>query len=103
MNRGSRDAVSFADRNLQRQIMQLREVDNITNLICLAREYVLLAGVIGGAIFLAELRARWGLSWSWNGPVFLITIVLVGALQHRLAGLGHEAAHYTVLEKPILE
>jgi fatty acid desaturase len=102
MNRGSRDGVSFADRDLQRQIMQMRQIDNITNLICLAREYFLLAGVIGGAIFFAESRAGWGLSWDWNIPVFLIAIVLVGALQHRLAGLGHEASHYTFLKDRFL-
>src|SRR5271166_1880060 len=98
MNRGRRDEVNFGDWDLQHQIMQLRKIDNITNLICLVREYVLLAGVIGGAIFISESRAGWDLSWAWNVPVFLIAIVLVGALQHRLAGLGHEASHYTFLK-----
>ncbi|MGO9598557.1 MAG: fatty acid desaturase family protein [Isosphaeraceae bacterium] len=98
MNHGRRDEVNFGDRDLQHQIMQLRRIDNITNLICLAIEYVLLAGVIGGAIFFSESRAGWGLSWGCNVPVFLIAIVLVGALQHRLAGLGHEASHYTFLK-----
>jgi fatty acid desaturase len=34
--------------------------------------------------------------------VLATAIVLVGALQHRLAGLGHEAAHYTLLENKLL-
>jgi len=83
---------------LQRRIMQLRRPDNRTNLLYLAREYACLALVIGGAVGFAESRAGWGLSWLWNLPVFAAAIALVGGLQHRLAGLGHEASHYTFLK-----
>ena len=43
-----------------------------------------------------------GCSWGWDVPVLALGIVLVGALQHRLAGLGHEAAHYTLLKNKLL-
>jgi fatty acid desaturase len=82
--------------------MQLRRVDNFTNLVWLAWEYLCLAVVIGGAIALAELRAVWGLLWLWNVPVFALAIILVGGLQHRLAGLGHEASHYTFMKNRLL-
>ncbi|WZO98157.1 fatty acid desaturase [Isosphaeraceae bacterium EP7] len=88
---------SFDQTALQQQIRPLRRVDNLTNLAFLAAEYLTLATVLGGAIAFAELRAGWGLAWAWNVPVFAIAIVLVGAIQHRLAGLGHEASHYTLL------
>jgi fatty acid desaturase len=88
---------SFGDADLQRRIMELRRPDNVTNILYLAREYACLILAIGGAVTFAEARGAWGLSWWWNVPVFGLAIVLVGALQHRLAGLGHEASHYSFL------
>lgn len=88
---------SFADPELNSRINQLRRVDNRTNLGYLALDYLAIAAVIAGAVTFAESRAGWGLAWAWNLPVFGLAIVLLGALQHRLAGLGHEASHYTLL------
>jgi fatty acid desaturase len=93
---------TFEKRELQNQIMQLRRVDPSTNLKCLAKEYLCLATVIGGAIFFAEYRASLGFAWGWNIPVFLVAITLIGGLQHRLAGLGHEASHYTFMKHRFL-
>ena len=87
----------FSSRELRTQLARLREVDNITNLGYLAFEYLCLAAVIGGAVTFGEWRASWGIAWAWNVPVFAIAIVLVGGLMHRLAGLGHEASHYSLL------
>jgi len=86
------------DGTLQRRINLLRRPDNHTNLLYLAREYACLVLVIAGAVVFAESRSGWGLSWFWNLPVFAVAIALVGGLQHRLAGLGHEASHYTFLK-----
>ncbi|WP_337175843.1 fatty acid desaturase [Paludisphaera sp.] len=88
---------TFGDVDLQRRIMDLRRPDNVTNLLYLAREYACLILAIGGAVAFAEWRGGWGLSWWWNVPVFGLAIILVGALQHRLAGLGHESSHYSFL------
>lgn len=93
---------TFDDPDLQREIMQLRQVDNITNLLYLVREYASLATVAAGAIFFAEYRAAWGWAWGWNVPVFAAAIVLMGAIQHRLAGLGHEASHYSFMKNRVL-
>jgi fatty acid desaturase len=89
---------TFEDRSLQREIMRLRQVDNHTNLLFLALEYLSLVLVIGGAVVFAEYRQAWGLPWSANVPVFALAIILVGALQHRLAGLGHESSHYSFMK-----
>ena len=92
----------ITSRELHDQVMRLRGVDNATNLAFLAMEYLCLAAVIGGAILFCESRAAWGLAWAWDVPVVASAVVLVGALQHRLAGLGHEASHYTLLKNRLL-
>jgi fatty acid desaturase len=93
------DRPTFNDRALQREIMQLRHLDNYTNILFLAFEYACLILVIGGAIAFAECRGSWGISWFWNVPVFATAIVLIGGLQHRLAGLGHESSHYSFMKQ----
>jgi fatty acid desaturase len=93
---------TFEDPSLQREIMQLRQVDNFTNLGYLAAEYLSLFLVIGGTVWFAQSRRSWGLAWSWNVPVFALAMVLIGAIQHRLAGLGHEASHYSFMKNRFL-
>jgi fatty acid desaturase len=93
---------TFEDPALQKEINGLRQVDNHTNLVFLAIEYVSLLAVIGGAVAFAECRQQWGLAWTWNIPVFVTAIVLIGGLQHRLAGLGHEASHYSFMRNRFL-
>jgi fatty acid desaturase len=93
---------TFEDADLQRQIKHLRQVDNHTNLVYLAIEYLSLFAVVGGAVAFAEYRGQWGLAWSWNIPVFATAIVLIGGLQHRLAGLGHESSHYSFMRNRYL-
>lgn len=89
---------TFNDAHLLEQILRLRVVDNVTNLGYLAREYLGIAAVIAAAIGFAENRAAWGLPWAWNVPVFAVAVMLIGGFQHRLAGLGHEASHYSFLK-----
>jgi fatty acid desaturase len=93
---------TFEEPALQRQIMRMRQVDNFTNLLYLAQEYLCLIVVIAGAVVFAEYRQSWGVPWVWNVPVFMAAIVLIGALQHRLAGLGHESAHYSFVKNRYL-
>jgi fatty acid desaturase len=93
---------TFENAGLQREIMQLRSVDNLTNLIYLAGDYLTLIAVMGAAIIFAQDRESWGLAWWWNIPVFALAIVLIGGIQHRLAGLGHEASHYSFMKNRFL-
>ena len=93
---------TFEDPALQAEIKRLRQVDNHTNLLYLAIEYASLFLVIGGAVAFAEYRAAWGFAWAWNVPVFTIAIILIGGLQHRLAGLGHESSHYSFMRNRLL-
>ena len=93
---------SFGEPSLDDDIRRLRTADNVTNLGYIAWEYLCIALVIGGTVAFCEYRAGWGVPWAWNIPVFSLAIVLIGGLQHRLAGLGHEAAHYSLLRHKFL-
>src|SRR5437763_11273906 len=79
---------------LQRRVNALRQINNVTNWFCIAREYLLLGLTVGLTIAFYQGRADWGLAWAWNVPVTLLAIVVIGAQQHRLTTLGHEASHY---------
>jgi fatty acid desaturase len=87
--------------SLQSQINRLRQPDNHTNLVFLVWEYLCIAAVIASTVYFAENCPRWGLPWTWNIPVFALAIILIGALQHRLAGLGHEASHYSLFRNKL--
>ena len=63
---------------------------------------VCLVMVVAGPILFAEYRAAWGLPWAWNVPIFATAIILMGGIQHRLAGLGHEASHYSFMKHRLL-
>jgi fatty acid desaturase len=77
-----------------KRVNALRTLDNATNWYYLAREYLYLGLVVGLALTFFISREGWGLPWAWNIPVSLLAIVLIGAGQHRLTTLGHEASHY---------
>ena len=84
--------------DLQRRINALRTIDNVTNWFYLAREYLFLGLTIGLTIAFYQNWADWGLGWAWNLPVTLLAITLIGAMQHRLTTLGHEASHYMLFQ-----
>jgi fatty acid desaturase len=79
---------------LRRRINALRTIDNRTNWLYLAREYFVLGSIVALAIAFFENRAGWGLGRAWDVPVGVLAVLMVGACQHRLTTLGHEASHY---------
>jgi fatty acid desaturase len=93
---------SLSDPELKRRLQDLRKVDNFRNWYYLLRTYALIVLVIGGAVwFYHETRAL-GYMVLWNVPVFALAIVIVGALQHNLASLAHEAVHHTLFKNRYL-
>ncbi|HWY88815.1 MAG TPA: fatty acid desaturase [Gemmataceae bacterium] len=96
------EARDLNDPELLRQVNLLRKTDNVTNWYYLAREYLFLAVVIGGTIGSCYFLLDRGLSLLWSLPVTLLCIVGVGAGQHRLATLTHEAAHYMLFRNRLL-
>jgi fatty acid desaturase len=87
-------ARTLKDPALKEQLQLLRQTDNLTNWYYLARTYLFLAAVIGGAVWFHLARFGWGLPWWWEIPLALLAIVLVGAGQHQLSGLAHEGSHH---------
>ncbi len=88
---------SLADPRVKDKLQELRQTDNVTNLYYLLRTYLYLAAVIGGTVGFYHLCGvnDWG--WWWGVPVTLVAIVLIGAGQHQLTSLAHEASHHILL------
>jgi fatty acid desaturase len=91
---GTARITSLADPRVKEKLQALRQTDNFTNFAYLLRTYLFLAAVIGGTLLFYYFCAAGGWGWWWDVPVTLITIVLVGAGQHQLTGLAHEASHH---------
>ncbi len=89
--------LTFNSPAIRAVLTRLRKSDNATNLRYLAGEYATICAVVGLTVGFVESRAGWGFPFWTNILVFAVAIVLMGALQHRLAGLGHEASHYSLL------
>jgi fatty acid desaturase len=98
----SSTAPDLNDPAFLRRVNALRSTDNITNWLYLVREYLFLAGAVGLTIAWYYLLLAWGVSLLWAVPVALVTIFCVGAGQHRLATLTHEAAHYILFRNRLL-
>ena len=85
---------ALSDPRIKDTLQALRQTDNFTNLYYLARTYLYLFLVIGGTLWFYDLQSTLGWHWAWNIPVTLGAIVLIGAGQHQLTGLAHEASHH---------
>ncbi len=79
---------SLSDPRIKEKLQELRHTDNVTNLFYLARTYLYLTAIIGGTLAFYAIN-----EWAWwlNVPVTLLAILLIGAGQHQLTGLAHEA------------
>src|SRR5687767_8342977 len=86
------------DPDFLRRVNVLRQTDNWTNWLYLLRAYLFLAVVIGLTVAWCEHLWFAGESLLWAAPVVLVCIICVGAGQHRLATLTHEAAHYMLFK-----
>jgi fatty acid desaturase len=93
---------SLSDPEFKKRLQELRQTDNYRNWYYLARTYGMLLLVVGGAIGFYQYTRDAGLSLAWNVPVFVVAVVLVGALQHHLANLAHEAVHHTLFKNRYL-
>ncbi len=87
---------SIQDPRIKEKLQELRQTDNVTNIYYFARIYVYFAVVIGGTLGFYHYQASVGWNWWWNVPVTILAITLIGAGQHQLTALAHEAAHHTL-------
>jgi fatty acid desaturase len=95
-------AKALSGPELKEALQRLRQPDNVTNFYYLFRSYLLLALTVGGAVSFYTHRAEWGLHWVWTLPVTAVAVLLVGAVQHQLTALAHEAAHHTLFRHRLL-
>jgi len=86
------------DAHLKQQLQILRQADNWTNLYYISMIYIYLASVISSTLFFYYQRETWGLPLWVNIPVSIFAIILIGAGQHQLTGLGHEGSHNSLFK-----
>jgi fatty acid desaturase len=98
----ARSPLSLNSPEFLRRVNELRRTDNVTGWLYLVREYLLMAVVLGGTIGFYHWLEVAGHSWLWAVPVTLVVIFLVGACQHRLVTLTHEASHYMLFRNRLL-
>jgi fatty acid desaturase len=89
---------SIQDPTVKAKIKSLCTADNWTNAWYLLRTWVYLIAVVGGTMYLFARISDGGYPRWWNVPVALVAIILVGAGQHQLTGLAHEASHSTLFK-----
>jgi len=100
--RAKRLGRTLNDRDLAAQVRPLRFLNNWTNLLYIAADYATLIAILAVTITLCEQRAAWGIPWLVLVPTVMLSIFLIGACQHRLAGMGHEGAHYMLMKNRVL-
>ncbi len=93
---------SLKDPELKETLQRLRQTDNVTNFYYLVRTYVYFALVIGGTIAFYYWREASGLPFWLNVPVTILAVLLIGAGQHQLSGLAHEAVHHILFRNRYL-
>src|ERR1700689_1650919 len=87
---------------MQRKVNALRTINNWTNWFYLVRECLWPALTVALTIAFYQYHEEWGLAWAWTIPVTLIAVVIIGACQHRLSNLAHEASHYMLFRNRLL-
>jgi fatty acid desaturase len=93
---------TIAAPDFQRRVNELRQTDNLTSWFYLVREYAFLALVLGLTIWLCNQVLDGTMHWLWLVPTLLVANLCIGAGQHRLATLTHEAAHYILFRNRLL-
>jgi fatty acid desaturase len=93
---------SLQDTELKEHLQRLRQTDNVTNWYYLARTYLFLLVVIGGAVWFDLYRREQGWCWGYGVAVLAAAVVLVGAGQHQLSGLAHEGVHHILFRNRYL-
>jgi fatty acid desaturase len=86
-------------REMLAEIRKLCASDNRTNWLVLAREYAVLAAVVGGCLWAYHWIVESGRSLWWMAPIYAVTVLVIGGwTQNRLAVLIHESSHYMLFK-----
>ena len=93
------DGAELTGRNARRMgrlLKQYRHPNNLRNLRHLALDLGSAVGLIATGVWLCEAVATGSLPVFVGLPLIAGIVVLIGAVQHRLAGLGHEGSHHVL-------
>jgi fatty acid desaturase len=77
-------------------LQDIRQTDNRTNWLYIARSWFFLLVVLAAAVVGLECVLASGVGWGWAIPIVIVSGWLVGAGQHHLGVLGHEGSHRTL-------
>jgi fatty acid desaturase len=93
---------TLRDPELLKQVRALARPSGLWAAYHLAFAWLFLGCIMAAAAWFFAEREAWGFSFWWNVPVAGLAVVLVGAGQHRLTILAHEATHRTLFSNRYL-
>ena len=88
------------DAKLGRLLKRYRLPNNTSNLWHLGMDLLSAVVLVGATIWLCENYQSLGLHPAICFVVVSLAVVSIGAVQHRLAGLGHEGSHHVLFHNP---
>jgi len=93
---------ALKDPVFKEEIQRLRQTDNTTNWLYLARAWFFVVLVFALSVIFFREHANWGLHWAWCIPVYVLAVIAMGANQHQLTGLAHEGSHFILFKNRML-
>ena len=90
----SSDSREGKPQNLNAEIKALSARDNWTNWYYVGQIWVVVALTVWACSWAQSELSSHGYHWAWQIPVVLFGIIVVGASQHGLGGVLHEATHF---------
>jgi fatty acid desaturase len=90
----SSDAREGKPQNLNAEIKALSARDNWTNWYYVGQIWVVVALTVLACSWAQSELSSHGYHWAWQIPVVLFGVIVVGASQHGLGGVLHEATHF---------
>ena len=81
---------------VHRALVPLMRADNRTNIKYIALEWGMLIALLGSCGWAYHAWADGRLATPGFVPLAALGILAIGAVQHRLSGLAHDASHYTL-------
>ena len=92
------DTTELSWDELHHRLIPLLKADNHTNIVYIALEYACLVAVLGACYRLLAADSAGQLTTLAFLPLCVVGMAVIGAFQHRLSGLGHEACHYALFK-----
>ncbi|HEY2786414.1 MAG TPA: fatty acid desaturase [Fimbriiglobus sp.] len=72
------------------------------NGLYITREYALLVPIVAGSVWMYAAWRADQFPTALFLPLTVLSVIAIGAVQHRLSGLGHEASHYSLFHNKLV-